>query len=246
MANKTHSLAAIDFWCPSHDQSTETMRVDSLHQCCCRVRCTVFECESAHQACLSEPQCTHIRRSRGWATLKTAPVWWYEAPGSYRCIKYEREFANTKPRKRPSLHEAWRLHHCDDFTRGNQLTKNRTHKLIFDIGFHSGEDSLYFLKEGYDVVAVDANPLMIQNGLSRPIIQLANRHGWFHAIASGITRRIEHAKHTMTFYIHRKTTEWSTFIPPLQARNNFKPITVPVVTCGDLIRQFGVPYYMKV
>lgn len=31
-------------------------------------------------------------------------------------------------------------------------------KLIFDIGFHKGEDTRYYLYRGYDVVAVDAAP----------------------------------------------------------------------------------------
>lgn len=37
-------------------------------------------------------------------------------------------------------------------------------KLIFDIGFHKGEDTRYYLYRGYDVVAVDAAPDMIAQG----------------------------------------------------------------------------------
>ena len=35
-------------------------------------------------------------------------------------------------------------------------------KLIFDIGFHKGEDTSYYLHSRYSVVGVDADPSMIQ------------------------------------------------------------------------------------
>jgi SAM-dependent methyltransferase len=36
--------------------------------------------------------------------------------------------------------------------------------LVFDIGFHRGEDTGYYLHRGYDVIAVDADPEMIAAG----------------------------------------------------------------------------------
>ena len=36
--------------------------------------------------------------------------------------------------------------------------------LIFDIGFHKGEDTLFYLLKGYRVIAVDADPDLIMNG----------------------------------------------------------------------------------
>ncbi len=33
--------------------------------------------------------------------------------------------------------------------------------LIYDIGIHNGDDTAYYLSRGYRVVAVDANPLMM-------------------------------------------------------------------------------------
>ncbi len=33
--------------------------------------------------------------------------------------------------------------------------------LIFDIGMHKGEDSEYYLKKGFDVVAFEAHPGLI-------------------------------------------------------------------------------------
>ena len=36
--------------------------------------------------------------------------------------------------------------------------------LIFDIGFHKGEDTKYYLEKGYKVVAVEANPILTDYG----------------------------------------------------------------------------------
>lgn len=37
-------------------------------------------------------------------------------------------------------------------------------QLIFDIGFHKGEDTRYYLYKGYNVVAVDAAENLIMEG----------------------------------------------------------------------------------
>ena len=39
--------------------------------------------------------------------------------------------------------------------------------LIFDIGLYDGDDTAYYLHQGYRVVAVDANPYMIEGGKQR-------------------------------------------------------------------------------
>ena len=144
-----------------------------------------------------------------------------------------------------ALRKAWQSRHCDDYTSGDRLTVNRTRNLIFDIGFHSGDDTLFFLERGHDVVAVDANPSMIQDGLRRPAMRLAERVGRLRAIATGVVNVA--SNQSMKFYLHRRVTEWSTFkTPPALKLSEFDPINVPVTTCRDLIQTYGVPYYMKV
>ena len=44
--------------------------------------------------------------------------------------------------------------------------------LIFDLGFHNGDDTAYYLERGYRVLGVDANPSVIDAGskqFERPI-----------------------------------------------------------------------------
>lgn len=240
------SLAAINFQCLERDQSTFEMREDSQDpRCCCRIRCN-SDCANAHAACSAEPSCVRVQRASGWATLKAAPLWWHGAPGVRRCQKIEQQYADNVV-ERPVLRKTWQQHHCDDFTMGDRLAANRTKKLIFDIGFHSGDDAIHYLELGYDVIAIDANPSMIEDGLRRPVLRLAKQTGRLHAFARGVVRSVTHPNQTLTFYVHRRVTEWSTFnVPSAGSRDNFNTIDVPLTTCDDLIRHYGTPHYMKV
>lgn len=40
--------------------------------------------------------------------------------------------------------------------------------LIFDLGMHHGHDSEYYLKKGFQVVAVEANPLLCARATAGP------------------------------------------------------------------------------
>ena len=182
----------------------------------------------------------------GWATLKRTPQWWNGAAGVERCRDIDQHFvAASSPARQGGLRRDWGVHHCDDYTNGQQLRTSRTHELVFDIGFHSGDDTLHFLEQGHDVLAIDANPEMVRDGLARPALHLARQHGRLNAIASGISNRL--TNQTLDFYVHKTITEWSRFTePPHAKRPQFRKISVPVTTCGELVRRFGVPVYMKV
>ena len=211
--------------------------------CCCRIRCNVG-CTAASRACSLEPLCRYIHRVGGWSTLKAAPNWWSEAPGVERC---RRIAAANQAEINRRARVAWDKYHCNEYTTGRQLTGRRSHRLVLDVGFHSGDDTLHFLKRGHDVVAVDANPAMIHDGLTRPTLRVAHQSGQLQALSVGIVRRLDNTNQTMPFYLHRLVTEWSTFnTPTISKRNEFDTINVPVTTCADLIRRFGTPYYMKV
>jgi SAM-dependent methyltransferase len=40
-------------------------------------------------------------------------------------------------------------------------------KVVYDVGLYNGDDTAYYLFQGYKVVAIDANPLMIEEATSR-------------------------------------------------------------------------------
>jgi FkbM family methyltransferase len=115
--------------------------------------------------------------------------------------------------------------------------------LIFDVGFHRGEDTDFYLKKGFRVVGVEANPELCGEARERfrgPIedgrLTLVNR-----AIAAQPGKA--------TFY-RSDRSEWGT-IDPLWAERNARmgvasePLTVETTTMAALISEFGAPYYAK-
>ena len=39
--------------------------------------------------------------------------------------------------------------------------------LIFDLGFHNGDDSDFYLKKGFNVIALEANPELVRRGIKK-------------------------------------------------------------------------------
>jgi FkbM family methyltransferase len=119
---------------------------------------------------------------------------------------------------------------------------NLNEKLIFDIGLHKGEDTIHYLKEGYNVVAVEANPNLADYCKKK----------FEHAITSKrliiLNAGIARENGVLPFYINKHTSEWSSFDKEIGGRNNtgFETINVSCVTCKSLFEEYGIPYYMKV
>lgn len=118
-------------------------------------------------------------------------------------------------------------------------------ELVFDVGFHKGEDTDFYLKKGFRVVAVEANPVLHAAGLER----------FRAAIASGqltlLNVAIADAEGPIRFFVNRRATEWSTISPAFAARNvalgaASEEITVPGARFERLLAEHGTPYYLKI
>ena len=114
--------------------------------------------------------------------------------------------------------------------------------LIFDIGMHKGEDTRFYLKKGFRVVAVEANPLLVQE--NRKKFQKEIESGRLRILNVGIGKE----EGVMPFYVNGHSTEWSSFDKSIGTRNNtpFTEIMVNCVRTKTLFDQYGVPFYMKV
>ncbi|MBL7741730.1 MAG: FkbM family methyltransferase [Chitinophagaceae bacterium] len=114
--------------------------------------------------------------------------------------------------------------------------------LIFDIGLHTGEDTAFYLKKGYYVVAVEANPVLADHC----------RRKFDKAIASGrliiLNAGIADKPGILPFYVNHYSSEWSSFDKAIGTRNNtkYEVIEVPCIKTESLFRDYGIPYYMKV
>ncbi len=115
-------------------------------------------------------------------------------------------------------------------------------KLIFDLGFHNGDDSDFYLQKGFNVVAIEANTVLVKAGTRR----FANY------IKEGrlklINRVITDTKGIVKFYINPTRSDWSSCDKRLAEIDNSKSITISVktISIGDLCRKFGTPLYAKI
>jgi FkbM family methyltransferase len=113
--------------------------------------------------------------------------------------------------------------------------------LIFDIGFHVGQDTDFYLKKGFWVVAVDANPQLIEEGKKR----------FTEFISAGrlilLNVGIGKGEEVLPFYVNEELSEWSSFDKQIgTSRGNYRVIEVPLVTLRSIVEKYGVPYYIKV
>ena len=113
---------------------------------------------------------------------------------------------------------------------------------IFDIGMHNGTDTEFYLKKGFNVVAVEANPALLE--------VCHEKFGEY--IKSGqlviIGKAIAGHEGDVSFYVFPNKDDWgglheswnTSMIP-----DNEK-ITVPSMTFDSILEEYGIPYYLKI
>ena len=122
--------------------------------------------------------------------------------------------------------------------------------LIYDVGMHQGQDTDFYLKKGFDVVAFEANPANVDFCKKRfskeisegrltivegGIIELEN---W-----SGNGQKIE-------FYRNEQTSFWGTTDKEFAYRNEVmgthnEKIEIKAVNFRDCLEKYGIPFYLK-
>ncbi len=117
--------------------------------------------------------------------------------------------------------------------------------LVFDIGAHRGEDSEYYLKKGYRVVAVEAEPLHVEF-LSRRFAD---------AIAASrlilVDRAIAAHSGRCAFFRNHTVSVYGTANPAWAERNvevgtKVEKIEIDCVSPAELFLRYGIPFYLKI
>jgi FkbM family methyltransferase len=117
--------------------------------------------------------------------------------------------------------------------------------LIFDVGMDACEDTAFYLKKGFRVVAVEANPAACAIAAERFPAEIAAGR------LTVLNRAISADGEALRFYVCRTNSAWSTAAPRLRdqwVREGavFDEVTVDGLTGADLIRAHGVPHYAKI
>jgi FkbM family methyltransferase len=118
---------------------------------------------------------------------------------------------------------------------------NASNRLVFDIGFHNGDDTEHYLARGFNVVAVEANPELAEAGRRR--FADAIGAGKLRLLNVGIAQEVGQSE----FYLNRSRDVWSSFVPDIgRAGGKFSVVSIPTTTLSTLQREFGTPYYLKI
>ena len=114
--------------------------------------------------------------------------------------------------------------------------------LIYDVGMNNGDDTAYYLKRGFNVLAVEADPKLAATGAERFANQI--KLGRLTILNIGIAAE----DGEFPFWICEMHPEWSSFDRMIASRDGcpHHEIRVRCSRFGALLEEFGVPYYLKV
>ncbi|HLZ43774.1 MAG TPA: FkbM family methyltransferase [Candidatus Sulfotelmatobacter sp.] len=115
-------------------------------------------------------------------------------------------------------------------------------KLVYDVGMNNGDDCAYYLSQGYAVVAIEANPILVQRACERFRREIAV--GQLVIEQVGI---VDHA-FNIPFWICDERDVFSSFDAARAGRNGMRchSVKVKCVTFDAIINKYGVPYYLKI
>lgn len=130
--------------------------------------------------------------------------------------------------------------------------RQRQDDLVFDLGFHKGEDTGYYLAMGRRVVAVEANLQLVNCGSKRFAEAIANgRLVLLHAAVVGHRQRQDFPQ--LAFYPHPERSEWGSVDLRWVRRNaeahhlpHSAPELVSTTCLEELVNQFGCPGFLKI
>jgi FkbM family methyltransferase len=122
--------------------------------------------------------------------------------------------------------------------------------LVYDVGMHQGEDTDYYLKRGFRVIAFEANPKLVAECRTKFADAISDRR--LTIVEGAITDRPAGTNEsTVPFYENASLSVWGTVVSDWARRNELlgtssRVIEVPVSDFAQSLRQFGIPHYLKI
>eukprot|EP00408_Alexandrium_pacificum_P016316 CAMPEP_0171200074 /NCGR_PEP_ID=MMETSP0790-20130122/23793_1 /TAXON_ID=2925 /ORGANISM="Alexandrium catenella, Strain OF101" /LENGTH=456 /DNA_ID=CAMNT_0011665443 /DNA_START=32 /DNA_END=1402 /DNA_ORIENTATION=+ len=116
--------------------------------------------------------------------------------------------------------------------------------LVIDVGMGLGGDSRYYLKQGFRVVAVEANPLAVDAVLADSRVRSFMATGQLSVLNAAIAAHGS-KKSRAAFFVYPRRPEQSKALAEI-VLDGGKEVSVRTVRCADLLRVYGQAAYMKV
>lgn len=114
--------------------------------------------------------------------------------------------------------------------------------LIYDVGMHNGDDTAFYLHQGFRVIAIDANPQAVDAAKRRFRSEVASER--LKILNFGIAETAGRE----TFWICEGVSAWSSFYQKTASREGKKHYAIEVETrpFSDILDEHGVPFYLKI
>uniref|UniRef100_A0A7S4B2B7 Methyltransferase FkbM domain-containing protein n=1 Tax=Chrysotila carterae TaxID=13221 RepID=A0A7S4B2B7_CHRCT len=128
---------------------------------------------------------------------------------------------------------------------------------VVDIGLNQGGDSKMYLALGYDVIAIEANPVLSSKAKLQPDFAVASQQGRFELVEAAIASSTLQNEN-VTFYVNLVNDEHSSLQKAAGCRRfpkngyttsekNCTEVLVPTTTCDALISKRGIaPVMVKI
>ena len=131
-----------------------------------------------------------------------------------------------------------------------QLNTSKNENLIYDVGLHRGQDTDFYLKNGYQVVAFEADP---ENAaFCRARFAKFISDGLLTIVEGAITENFSQNGNgkSVKFYRNEDHSLWGSTSEDWAVRNTVmgttnEIITVPAIDFAEQMTKYGVPHYLK-
>jgi FkbM family methyltransferase len=125
-------------------------------------------------------------------------------------------------------------------------------KTIFDVGMHKGEDTEFYLKKGYQVVAFEANPELVKLCATKFADEI--KDGKLTIVEGAIIDfdfDTDSSNPNIQFYRNKNLSVWGTVDGNWAKRNEKKGTENEIVEVAKIdfkkcLEKYGIPYYLKI
>ncbi len=123
--------------------------------------------------------------------------------------------------------------------------------LIYDVGMHKGEDTVFYLKKGFKVVGFEADPTLVELCKDKFSSEIADGRL---VIVEGAIVDFSDAVSSQThvrFFKNNDISEWGTVVENWAQRNEHlgsesEVIEVAAVDFKKCLSLYGIPHYLKI
>jgi len=114
--------------------------------------------------------------------------------------------------------------------------------LIYDVGMHNGDDTAFYLHQGFRVIAIEADPQLVDAAMRSFPCELTS--GRLTILNVGVAETAG----TGTFWICEGIPEWNSFHLKVSSRLGEKHHAIEIETrlFSDILDEYGVPFYLKI